>query len=194
MRNSLTMRTDAPYTLNFLIYLQNIYVNQKQTEEEFRFPYLAEQVMFSSNFEANFKELWQDVSIKLSKDNSNGMDLILFNDENEIFYEKLFISDSNNLKKFKEIHTSFRVWWGSYAGSFAVERSIDDPIHNLYLTLANALKKNKIAPKNQLNIHLIYDECLLTNTECYSYYKVLSILDIHANHQELVSKLQRCFS
>ena len=194
MRNSLSMRTDAPYSLNFLIYLQNIYINQKQTEEEFRFPYLAEQVMFSSNFEENFKELWQDVSIKLSKDNSNGRDLILFYDENEIIYEKLFLTDSNNLKKYKEIYTSFRVWWGSYAGSFAIERSIDDPCHNLYLTLTSALKKNKIDPINQLNIHLIYDECLVTNTECYPYYTVLSIQGIHANHQELVSKLQRCIS
>ncbi|ATP40857.1 hypothetical protein CSE16_12830 [Solibacillus sp. R5-41] len=191
MKNELTMRLDTPYTLNFLIYLQNLYLNQKQIEEQLKFPYLSEKVMFSDDFELNFKELWEDVSIRISKDD---MDLILFNDENNLFYEKLFIPNSDSLKTYKEIYTGFRVWWSSYAGGFSVERSIDDPSHNIYIELTNSLKKNHIEPKKQLNISLIYDECLLTNTEFYSYYTVLSIVDIHANHKDLVFKLQRCIS
>lgn len=194
MKNSLLMRTDSPYTLNFLIYLQNIYLNQKQREEPYKFPYLSETVMFSYDFESNFKEVWEEISFKISKDDSNGVDLILFNDEYNLFYEKLFIPNSDSLKKYKEIYTGFRVWWSSYAGGFSVERSIDDPRHNIYIELSNSLKKNQIEPKKQLKINLIYDECLLTKTVLYPYYTVLSIIDIHANHKDLVLKLQSCIS
>ncbi|MFC7686344.1 hypothetical protein [Ureibacillus sp. GCM10028918] len=194
MKNPLIMRTDTPYTLNFLIYLQNIYLNQKQGEEPFKFPYLSELVMFTENFELNFKELWEEVSIRISKDGSNVMDLIIFNDETNLFYEKLFIPSSDSLKTYKEIYIGFRVWWSSYAGSFSVERSIDDPGHNIYIELTNSLKTNQIEPKKQLKISLIYDECLLANTEFNSYSTVLSIIDIHTNHKDLVPKLQSCIS
>lgn len=194
MKNSLSMRIDTPFTLNFLIYLQNIYLNQKQKGEQFKFPYLTELILFCDDFEVKFKELWEDISIEISEDASNGVDLNLFNDEKNLFYEKLFIPNSDSLKTYNEIHIGFRVWWSSYAGSFSVERAIDDPSHNIYMELTNSLKKNEIEPKKQLNISLIYDECLLSNTEFYSYFTVLSIANIHANHKELVFKLQSCIS
>lgn len=67
------MRIDTPYTLNFLIYLQNIYLNQKQREEQFKFPYLTEMIRFYDDFEMKFKELWEDISIKLSEDDGNSI-------------------------------------------------------------------------------------------------------------------------
>jgi len=73
MKNSLLMRIDTPYTLNFLIYLQNIYLNQKQREEQFKFPYLTEMIRFYDDFEMKFKELWEDISIKLSEDDGNSI-------------------------------------------------------------------------------------------------------------------------
>lgn len=151
-------------------------------------------VMFSDGFELNFKQLWEDVLIKISKDDSNGLDLRLFYDEHDLFYKKLFISNTDSLKIYKEIYTGFRVWWSSFAGSFSVERSIQDPTHNIYIELANFLSQNQIEPKKPLNISLIYGECLLSNTAFYSYYTVLSIIDIHVNHKELVLKLQSCIS
>lgn len=194
MKNPLTMRIDTPYTLNFLIYLQNIYLNQKQREEQFKFPYLTEMILFYDDFEMKFKELWEDISIKISEDGGNGIDLKIFKDEKNLFYEKLFIPNSDSLKTYNEIYTGFQVWWSSYAGSFSVERAIDDPSHNIYMELTNSLKKNEIEPKKQLIISLIYDECLLNNTVLYSYFIVLSIIDIHANHKDLVLKLQSCVS
>ena len=86
------------------------------------------------------------------------------------------------------------MWWSSYAGSFSVERAIDNPSHNIYMELTNSLKINGREPKRQLNISLIYDKCLFSNTELYSYFAVLSIIDIYSNHKELVLKLQSCIS
>lgn len=175
------MQINTPYTLNFLIYLQNIYLNQKEGGEHFKFPYFTENILFSHDFESNLKEVWEDILNKLAHDDSNATDLNLFHDENNVFYEKLFDPHPNRLKTYKEIYIGFQVWWSSWAGSFAVERAIDDPGHNIYHALTNLLKKNQIEPKKQLKISLIYDECLLANTEFRSYYAVLSMMAIHTN-------------
>lgn len=54
MTDSFTIHTNAPHCLNFMIYIQNIYLNQKR-KGNLRFPYIAKQFNFSTNFEANFK-------------------------------------------------------------------------------------------------------------------------------------------
>lgn len=40
MENSLLMKIDASFALNFLIYIQNIFLNQSRKEGEVTFPYL----------------------------------------------------------------------------------------------------------------------------------------------------------
>lgn len=54
------MQINTPYTLDFLIYLQNIYLNQKERGEHFKFPYLAENVMFSNDFQSNLVRRYND--------------------------------------------------------------------------------------------------------------------------------------
>ncbi|WP_042148281.1 hypothetical protein [Paucisalibacillus sp. EB02] len=192
MDNSLIMRIDTPYVLNYLIYLQNIYLNQKQREEQLKFPYFSEMIMFNANFEMQFKELWDDVLNRISRDEGNSIDIKIFHEESYLFYKKLLIHNSDSLKIYNEIYKGFRVWWSSLAGSFSVERSIDDPSNHLYDELTNYLRKNEIEPKKQLNISLIYDECLLANTGGYSYSAVHSIKDFIVNKEELLLKLQNC--
>ncbi|MGG0717434.1 hypothetical protein ABE096_07510 [Robertmurraya massiliosenegalensis] len=192
MKKPLAMRADTPYVLNFLIYLQNIYLNQRQREEHLKFPYLSEMIMFHDDFEDKFKVLWEELLDRLSKDEANGTDLEIFYDESNLFYEKLFIPNSDSLKTYNEIYIGFRVWWSSLAGGFSVERSIDDPIYNIYIELSNSLKKNEIKPKKQLKINLIYDECVLTNTYLHSHFAVISIKAFLDHQQDLVSKLQKC--
>ncbi|MDA7027522.1 hypothetical protein PJ311_13095 [Bacillus sp. CLL-7-23] len=55
MENSFVMVTDAPVSLNFLIYIQNIFLNQKR--QELRFPYLSTRIVFKEDFELKYKEL-----------------------------------------------------------------------------------------------------------------------------------------
>lgn len=194
MSNSLLIRTDALYSLNFLIYLQNIYLNQNQGEELFKFPYVTEMIQFYDDFEMKFKELWEDILIELSKEEANGLDLKIFYEEKDLFYDKLFTPNSDSLKTFNEIHTGFEVWWSSEAGRFSVESVIENPMHNIYMELTNSLKKNEREPKKQLNISLIYDKCILSNTKFHSYFAVLFIMDLYSNKEELIPKLQSCIS
>lgn len=67
MKNSLVISAEASYTLNFLVYLQNLFLNQKNHEQEYRFPYLpSKHLTFAANFEFHFKELWNELSQRLA--------------------------------------------------------------------------------------------------------------------------------
>ena len=57
MTDSFTIYITTPHCLNFMIYIQNIRLNQKR-KRKFSLSYIAKTFNFSSDFEVNFKELW----------------------------------------------------------------------------------------------------------------------------------------
>ena len=193
MLNSFAMALDPPYTLNFLIYIQNIYLNQINTKENYYFkhPYISTKMAFKEDFEANFHDLFDELSQRLLRNKND--DLVVFNKEIEMIFQRLFKDDSESYNKFKEIYTAFQVWWGSYAGQITLERSIVDLMSDIYRELTNLLQKNQIKPLNHLKINLIYDECVLTNHTLYPYFATISVDEIIFKKEELVFKLQNCF-
>jgi len=188
--NSLIMKTDTTFALNFLIYIQNIFLNQNRNEEDLRFPYLSTRIAFKEDFELKYEELWNEISQRISDDNKN--DVRTFYEEKDLFYQRLFVIDADSFKYFNEIYKTFKVWWNSFAGRFSIERSIDEMGQKLYWDLANSLVQRGIEPKKELNISLIYDECLLANAQVSSYFAVLSIRDFFVKYKELASKLKVC--
>ncbi|MDQ0153951.1 hypothetical protein [Robertmurraya andreesenii] len=88
---------------------------------------------------------------------------------------------------------TFKVWWGSFAGQFAVERTTDEKVESLYRDLAYSLQKKWIEPFKALHISLLYDECVLVNANTSSYFAVLPIRDFFVAYKELVPRLQGCF-
>ena len=184
MENSLQMRTEATYSLNFLVYLQNIFLNQNQSKEEFKFPYIPIKYIFQEDFEFCFKKLWDEVSQRISEHPMN--DIKIFNEEKDLFYQRLFKESDDNLTDYTEIYQSYKIWWDSFAGRFSVERSIDDVGQKLYMELANSLIQKEIAPQKELNISLIYDECLLVNLDVSSYFAVLSTKKYFVKCEEMV--------
>jgi hypothetical protein len=190
MKNTLEMETDASFALNFLIYIQNIFLNQDQKNENLRFPYLPTNVLFRDDFEIKYKELWDEVSQRIANDNKKGA--IPYHEDRELYYERLFVIDEASSKVFNEIYKTFNVWWNSFAGHISVERSIDEMGQQLYTELANILIHKGIKPKRRLNISLIYDQCFLADTHTSSYFAVIPIRDFFAKYNELVSKLEKC--
>lgn len=191
MGNSLQMRTEATYSLNFLVYIQNIFLNQTQSKEEFKFPYIPIKYIFQEDFELCYKKLWDEVSQRISEHPMN--DIKIFNEEKDLFYQSLFKPSNDNLKDYNEIYQSYKIWWDSFAGRFSVERSIDEVAQKLYMELANSLIQNEIEPQKELNISLIYDECLLVNLDACSYFAVLSTKDLSVKYKETVLKLLRSY-
>ena len=85
MTDSFIIHTHTPHCLNFMIYIQNIYLNQKE-KRKFSFSLHNKTLHFSTDFKTNFKELW----LTLRKQTANDRyDLQIFHEENHIFYKKL---------------------------------------------------------------------------------------------------------
>ena len=188
MKNTLLMVTDASYSLNFMIYLQNIFFNQRQSSDDLKFPYLTTNCEFHSEFEMRFRELWGEVVKRIAEDPIN--DTRIFSEEKKMFYQGLFANNTDAVNEFNEIYQSFNVWWISTAGRFAVGRSIDIPREKMYQDLTNVLIEKGIKPLQRLNVSLIYDECVLGDVEPSSYFAVLSLDECIKNNEELILKLR----
>ncbi|ADK05656.1 TPA: hypothetical protein QCU10_002391 [Bacillus anthracis] len=190
MTDSFTIHTNAPHCLNFMIYIQNIYLNQKEKKENLKFPYIARQFNFSTNFEANFKELWHTLRKQVTNDKYDSQ---LFYDENHIFYENLFDNHLCNEELFKELIRSFKVWWTSIVGQLSLERSVDEYEQQLYNDLVLYLKQNEIKPLQQLHISLLYDDCIFVKENISSYSAILPTKTFFINYRAVVTTLSTCF-
>ncbi|MFS0781617.1 hypothetical protein [Bacillus sp. 1P06AnD] len=188
MKNTLLMRTEASYSFNFLVYIQNIYLNQNNSGDKVKFPFMPTKYEFRKDFEICYRRLWEGISMRISENPLN--DLVFFIEKKALFYQHLFVENNDTLNDFNEIYDSFKVWWNSFAGRFSIEKSIDAYEQNMYAELANTLMEKRMTPKKELNISLIYDECLLLDLEPSSYFAVLSIRDCILKNKEFIAKLQ----
>ncbi|MGM0904534.1 MAG: hypothetical protein ACQEXB_26005 [Bacillota bacterium] len=191
MENTLLMRTEASYSLNFLIYLQNIYLNQNQNKDPLKYPYRPTKCEFRKDFEKSFKEVWNQISKRIPEHPKH--DQNIFFEEKNIFYKSLFIENDDTLQEFAEIYLSFKVWWGSFAGRFAIERSFDVHGQDIYGALVNLLLEKEMKPQRELDISLIYDECFFVDLDPAGYFAVLPIKEWFVNYKQIISKLELCF-
>ncbi|HDR8127924.1 TPA: hypothetical protein QC448_004437 [Bacillus cereus] len=190
MTDSFIIHTNTPHCLNFMIYIQNIYLNQKGKKENFHFPYITKTLHSSTDFKTNFKELW----LTLRKQTANDRyDLQIFHEENHIFYEKLFDANLCDEESFIELICSFKVWWTSIAGQLSIEYSVSHYSEQLYNDLVLYLKQNGIKPSQQLQISLLYDDCVFTKDNITSYSAILPTKHFFINYRDVVTTLSTCF-
>ncbi|QFY00663.1 hypothetical protein GE376_15820 [Bacillus cereus] len=190
MTDLFIIHTNTPHCLNFMIYIQNIYLNQKRKKENFRFPYITKTLHFSTDFKTNFKELW----LTLRKQTANDRyDLQIFHEENHIFYEKLFDANLCDEESFKELICSFKVWWTSIAGQISIEYSVSNYSEQLYNDLVLYLKQNEIEPLQQLHISLLYDDCVFAKENISSYSAILPTKTFFIGYRDVVTTLSTCF-
>lgn len=189
--NGLVMITNRSISLNFLIYLQNIYINQSQKDVKLRFPYLSSRITFKKDFKLEFQLLWDDISNQISL--YDGNDLKLFYREKETFYNKLYNEEEGDFTSFNEVYTSYLTWWESFAGGFVVERSVDELSHRLYKDIVNLLKESRRVSQKTFHVYLIYDECIFANPQVSSNFAVIPIIDFYINYKKLVLRLKECF-
>lgn len=174
-----------------MIYIQNIYVNQQRKEQYLKFPFFAKEVDFANDFELKFNELWHTLYLKVANENN---EMQVFYEENQLFYEKLFQVSSNNEQLYSEIVKSFEVWWSSFAGGFALERSIDGLGQQLYNEVVSIFKQKEINPyPSKLQISLIYDDCIFAQEMSSSYFAVVPAKDFLIAYKDVVTQLKKCF-
>ena len=186
MENSFELELNASYTLNFLIYIQNIYLNQNKND--FKFPYLSKKLLFNEAFENNYRILWQEVTKDLMGDDPTA-DIKYFFDKRELFYNELIVEDEENLEVFKAVYRRFETWWDSVVGKYTIEKSVDEEARRLYTDLSNWFIENKKLPKKRLCIQLIYDECLLTRDSEECHVTIIPIQDFSVRYKELLPEI-----
>lgn len=188
MKNTLLMVTEASYSLNFLVYIQNIFLNQGQTRDDLKFPYIPIKYGFREDFEMQYRELWGEISKRISEQRLD--DVHIFIEDKHVFYHRLFVEKNDTLSEFNEIYKSFEVWWKSFSGRFSVERSVDEKGQEIYTELSSLLLEKKVKPQKQLYISIIYDECLLVDLKQTPYFAILSVNDCFLNYKEIIQKLE----
>lgn len=172
------IEVNAPYSLNYMVFLQNVYLNQNRYQEgRLVFPFVDSSkwgLLGNVQFVDAFKEVWETLLQKnLNKRfDHNG----ILTDEKALF-QRLFQGTAAGVFGFEESSKAFLVWWISFAGKIAVERVFDgDSMTKLYKELAGSVKTTR--ENNRLNIALLYDRLVLCGSFQRSWYLTLPIEDV----------------
>ncbi|MGH1286051.1 hypothetical protein [Bacillus toyonensis] len=190
MTDSFTIHTNTSHCLNFMVYIQNVYLNQTKKIQLLRFPYIQKTINFSTDFEANFKELWHTLRKQIANER---YDLQIFHEENHIFYENLFDTDLCNEESFKELMCNFKVWWTSIVGQLSLEHSVSEYSEQLYNDLVLYLEQKQLEPLHQLHISLLYDDCVFVKKNLSSYSAILPTKNFFMSYKDVVTTLSTCF-
>jgi len=187
--NNFTIKSIAPYSLNYLIYIQNAFIGDQGKGS--KFPSLdishwglLEERFFCITFKDLFAEMTRRISLNFLSDHNGILET------EQILFQKLFKPDNQGKEGFEESRKSFYAWFSSLTGQITIERAADHIMYyemDIYNKISNMINRND---KNQeLLISLIYDECLLGNNDCYSWHAIVSLRDIYLEKKELVSKI-----
>lgn len=185
------MEVNAPYSLNYLIFVQNIYLNSKNKgKEKPLFPYTDSSMwgILNEDFKKNFSEVWKEAVNKNSQSRLYDHNGIL--DLNKSLFQKLFENTEKGVFGYSESVKSFLAWWDGIYGKIAIEGVFDDDrMSKFYRELSTSLNVNK-----RLKIDLIYDKQFFNGQSESSWYAVLPIEDIFNQRKrpEIISNLLRC--
>ena len=184
------MQMDATLTLNFLIYLQNLYLNQKENPERPRFPYSPQPILFAEDFDEHFRVLWWEAEQRIAQDAAS--DTAMFYNERDIIGSRLFQKDIRAVNNFHGIGKSFEAWWGSLIGGFSLERCVDERSDKLYGELADFLEKKGREPRRHLHISLLYDACRIGEVGRFPYFAIVPVEDFYLQNEAVFRELKEC--
>src|SRR5699024_8526360 len=110
LNNEFSIQLTGSTDLNFLIYIQNDYLNQKQKADLPKFPLLSDSVSYTETFEADFKETWEQLTNRehnlAQKEDITAEDLPLTELELRWFYDRL-IDSSVPYEEFQFFYRAF---------------------------------------------------------------------------------------
>lgn len=175
--------TTTSTSLNFLIYVQNLYLSQKQRGQS-RFPsYRVPYFVFHEQFEENFRQLWATILAEMNENPVN--DLKFFYEQKDVLAAQLFNGQAVGSVKFEDVYQTFQNWWGSFVGSFAIERAADDKMSQLYtdLTMKYAVDFD------QLTVSILYDDYVFASHETPYEMKITSIPEIYLRYEDVVARI-----
>lgn len=190
--NNFTIKSNAPYSLNYLVYIQNAFLNDKRKNSKFPSFNIAhwgllEERLFCDAFKYVWAEMTRRISQSFLADHNGILEM-----EQKLF-QRLFKPDNQGIEGFGESRKSFYAWFSSLAGQITIERAADHIMYyemDIYSKLSNMISLND-EHSQELLISLIYDECLLGDSDYYSWHAIVSLRDLYfqPEKKELVSKI-----
>ena len=190
MAGSFFMQMDETVTLNFLIYIQNLYLNQKENPERPRFPYSPQPILFADDFEVHFCELWKEAEQRIAE--AAASDTAMFYEERDVICRRLFQEDSRTVNNFYGIGKSFEAWWNSMIGCFSLERCVHERSDKLYRDLADFLVEEEMEPERYLHISLLYDACRIGEVGRFPYFALVPVEDFYLRYEAVADNLKKC--
>jgi hypothetical protein len=192
--NQFEMETNVPYTLNFLIFMQNIFLNKNQNRTNLYFPYIdtSEWGLLSNNdFLITYKENWEIATKKNASNRLYDHNDIL--DVDKKLFKRLFECNEKGNYGFSESKKSFLAWWDGIYGKIAIQSVINEDITNkLYKDLSLSIQ-HKVSPR-RLKIDLLYDNPILVDNYSTNWYSTIPIeqLYMRKNRANTLKTLLKC--
>ncbi|GAK12148.1 hypothetical protein [Geomicrobium sp. JCM 19039] len=148
--------SDASKILNYYVYLKNTYLHHTYGNREGRFPYVElSRAYFLEPFEEGFADLWKSAVVQLAEDLNS--DSLLYETMNERVRHHLFCPSAKGGEHYRLTERGFQHWWESFAGGFALERSLSDAIHTLY----DDVNQQEVGDR-AVSLGIIYDDVELS--------------------------------
>ena len=180
-QQSLIFSSSASYTLNYLVFLQNVFLNQQAAPNEpLRFPYLNSShwgLLDGDVFQEKFKNTFEYVIEHFSHHQSRAQELILTNRQDELF-RCLFEPSQIGMQGLEESFLSFITWWKHGAGGSYVSTRLNETSLGAIYNQLNTQVETASVEQRVLKIDLVYDEIQFSDETIRKNYVVLPIQEI----------------
>ena len=190
--NSFVLELNAPYSLNYLIFIQNITLNNSNDDKPL-FPYLDSTnwgLKKDEEFAVTFREVWNTAVQKNRSNRKYDHNGILKYDFT--LYKSFFENNEKGIQGFNESIKSFLAWWNRVYGKLAVQ-SVVEPygLDDIYRELSKSIKTSS---EKRLYIDLIYDKPAIAQYIANTWHCVVPVEEIlHTKYREkLLAKLLKC--
>lgn len=188
--NNLILKVASSYSLNYLIFVQNIFLNNRDGSKHF--PSIDSSkwnILQEDEFQTKYKSIWDEVFKKNTQNTHYDYNGVLESDNQ--LYRQLFECNENGEYGFSESVKLFLSWWGNgYYGKVTMEILYETEGREIYDELLNEIKsKNLIIPNNQLNIILLYDKQTIVNNSVIPYHYLLPIEELFLNKNNISSNI-----
>ncbi|GMK47484.1 hypothetical protein PghCCS26_46140 [Paenibacillus glycanilyticus] len=184
-----TIKSFAPYSLNYLIYIQNAFISSKNEVPKFPSHETAHWgLLEEEHFRESYKNVWVEMVRRLSQNSLTDHNGILVTEQT--LFRNLFKAGEQGEKGFEESRKSFYAWFSSLTGQLTIEKAADHIMYyeiDIYNKVSSTIYHHDDRTNQELLISLIYDECLFGVSTGYSWHSIVSLKDIFLDRKDLVS-------
>lgn len=189
-KDEFTIEVNAPDSLNYLIFMQNVMLNAIRDNDKPVFPYVDSSkwgLLEEQEFYHKCKEIWEVVVKNIASNRRYDYDNVIMREKD--LFKRLFQQNEEGDFGFQESVNMFNTWWDGFQGKIAIQSVVTDEwIEKIYEELAQS-----VCGERRLYIDVVYDRLSICGESKESWYAVLPIEDVYIKRKEqILSSLLAC--